>query len=246
MKLIPAPLVVFAIIRLGLSFSDKGYTQQLPIYSQYMFNDYLINAAYAGTYYFSPIVVNHRNQWIGFGDSAPQTSSISMHGGVGKKSALGTSIIHDQTNPISQTQMELSYAYQARLNNKFILSLSLSGTWNMTQYMYQENMTYSEMTNGIIDEANQTDENWNEGDLNIGLILLNDYFDIGFSIRNMLAPEPNKTNLNDKVNRVRYILIHGSYLGRNNNRSPIAFIPSFVIRKMGITTYDDLFEIDLN
>ena len=238
--------IIILFVCIFLSFNKYSDAQELPIYSQYMFNEYLINSAYAGTYYFTPVIINHRNQWVGFGDAAPQTSSLSLHGALGKKSAIGSSIIYDKTTPITRTQMELSYTYQARLNNKFILSLSLSGTWNMTQYIYQENMTYSEMTNGIIDEANQMDENWNEGDLNIGLILLNDYFDIGFSIRNMLAPEPNSTNLNETVNRVKYILIHGSYLGRNNNQSPIALIPSFVIRKMGITTYDDLFEIDLN
>ena len=96
--------------------SKKNYAQQLPIYSQYMFNDYLINSAYAGTYEFTPIILNHRNQWIGFGESAPQTSSISLHGSMGKNSALGSSMVYDKTYPISTTQMELSYAYHTILN----------------------------------------------------------------------------------------------------------------------------------
>ena len=73
------------MICIFLSFNKKMFSQQLPIYSQYMFNEYLINAAYAGTYHFTPMIINHRGQWVGFGDSAPQTSSISMHGAIGKK-----------------------------------------------------------------------------------------------------------------------------------------------------------------
>ena len=88
-----------------LSFNKKMFSQQLPIYSQYMFNEYLINAAYAGTYHFTPMIINHRSQWAGFGDSAPQTSSISMHGAVGKKSAVGTAMIYDKTHPISRTHL---------------------------------------------------------------------------------------------------------------------------------------------
>ena len=138
------------------SFTKKADAQQLPIYSQYMFNEYLINSAYAGTYYFTPVIINHRNQWVGFGDSAPQTSSFSIHSSLGKKSALGSSMIYDKTYPISRTQLELSYGHHIILNtrNNLILSMALSGTWNMLQYTREENMTYSEIVNGTIDNVN--------------------------------------------------------------------------------------------
>ena len=112
------PIIFISVF---LCFNKKVKSQALPIYSQYMFNEYLINSAYAGTYYFTPIIIYHRNQWIGFGDSAPQTSSISINSGLGKKSALGTSMIYDQTSPISRTQIEMSYAY----NTQFLIFLTL-------------------------------------------------------------------------------------------------------------------------
>jgi len=231
-----------------LSFNKTADAQQLPIYSQYMFNEYLINSAYAGTYYFTPVIINHRNQWVGFGDSAPQTSSFSIHSAVGKKSALGSSMIYDQTSPISRTQLELSYGHHIILNtrNNLILSMALSGTWNMLQYTYEEDMTYSEIIDGTIDNVNQGNENSSVGDVNFGMVLFNNYFDLGISVRNLLAPEPINTNNEDKVERVKYILIHGSYLAGNNENSPIGIIPSFVIRKMGILTYNSLFELDVN
>lgn len=240
--------IIILLICIFLSISKKTYAQELPIYSQYMFNEYLINSAYGGTYYFTPVFVNHRNQWIGFGDSAPQTSSFSLHSAIGKKSALGTSMIYDKTGPINRTQLEMSYGYHIVLGNRnnLVLSMALSGTWNMLQFTYQENSTYSEMTSGIIDNINQTNENSSDADVNFGMILLHNYFDIGFSVRNLLAPEPNQASEIDKINRVKYILIHGSFLGANNENSPIGIIPSFTMRKMGIISYNSLFQLDLN
>ena len=226
--------------------SNKNHAQQLPIYSQYMFNDYLINSAYAGTYEFTPVILNHRNQWIGFGESAPQTSSISMHKSMGENSALGSSMIYDKTHPISTTQMELSYAYHAILNgrSKIGLSMALGGTFTMQQFI-NDSETYSNITNGQVDPVNQ-ESNSSVGDINFGLILFSDYFDIGISIRNLLAPEHTNTDSNDKINRAKYVLLHGTYLGRNNPNNPFALVPSFVVRKMGLITYNELFEADFN
>ena len=79
-----------------------------------MFNEYLINAAYAGTYDFTPIMINHRSQWVGFGESTPKTSSISAHTGLGDHSGIGGVILSDQTYPISRTQIETSYGFWIR------------------------------------------------------------------------------------------------------------------------------------
>ncbi len=231
-----------------LCFNKDIKAQELPIYSQYMFNDYLINSAYAGTYDFTPIIINHRNQWMGFGESTPKTSSISAHSRLGKKSAIGSSIILDKTSPISRTQIEASYGYHVIIGKrqKLILSMALSGTLNMLQFSFEENTTYSELTNGLMDNINQGNENSSQGDINFGMVLFNDYFDLGINIKNLMSSEPSSSSPNENIQRVKYIILHGSYLGRNNPESPIGIIPSFVIRKMGLISYNSLFELDLN
>ncbi len=227
------------------TFNINGYAQALPINSQYMFNQYLINAAYGGTYLFTPIVINHRNQWVGFGDSAPQTSSISMHSSFGERSGVGVYMISDETFPISRTQTQLSYSYHSVLKNKLVLSMALSGTWNVDQFSYQEGITYSEMQNGITDIVNTENETESVADINFGIMLFNDNFDIGLSIRNLMAPEPIDVNIEDPIKRVRYILLHGSYMASNPN-SAIGIIPSFVMRKMSVATYNSVYEFDFN
>ncbi|MAQ69590.1 MAG: hypothetical protein CMD23_00660, partial [Flavobacteriales bacterium] len=58
--------------------------QQFPIYSQYVFNEYMINPATAGTIDKTPIRLTYRDQWSGFtnlqGDNvAPKTFAFSGH-----------------------------------------------------------------------------------------------------------------------------------------------------------------------
>ncbi|RPG59978.1 MAG: type IX secretion system membrane protein PorP/SprF [Flavobacteriales bacterium TMED191] len=238
--------ILAIIICLSSQTITKGQT--LPIYSQYMFNEYLINAAYGGTYAFTPIIMNHRNQWTGFGDVAPKTSSLSAHTAIGQKSSLGGLMIYDQTGPITNTQVQMSYGYHVLMNKEsnLILSMALSGTLNMMQFIYQEGMTYSELTSGIIDNSNQNNESSSAADMNFDLVLLHEYFDFGLSIRNLLAAEPTSNTYQNEILRTKYILLHGTFLGVNSTEKSIGIIPSFVLRKMGIFQYNSLFEIDLN
>ena len=47
-------------------FTQESKSQQLPIFSQYMFNDYVINPGVAGTLDYIPLRMTYRNQWTGF------------------------------------------------------------------------------------------------------------------------------------------------------------------------------------
>jgi len=60
--------------------------QQLPQYSQYMFNPYLINPAVAGSSDYYHLNAGFRRQWIGV-DGSPVTFYFSGHGHVGKEHA---------------------------------------------------------------------------------------------------------------------------------------------------------------
>ena len=51
--------------------------QQLPQFTQYMYNTIAINPAYAGSRETLTIVGLHRNQWAGF-PGAPTTQTLSI------------------------------------------------------------------------------------------------------------------------------------------------------------------------
>lgn len=73
--------------------------QQDAIYSQYMFNPFAINPAYAGSRNSYSAVLLHRSQWVGM-PGAPSTQSFAIHAPAAKSGlAWGVNFAHDQIGP---------------------------------------------------------------------------------------------------------------------------------------------------
>ena len=64
--------ILFLVIIEQVSFA-----QQLPLYSQYLYNKFLINPAVAGSDGYTSINLTAREQWVGI-SRAPQTYSLSI------------------------------------------------------------------------------------------------------------------------------------------------------------------------
>lgn len=65
---------VIFIACLGITISS--WAQQIPQYSQYLRNQYMVNPAAAGVYDFVDVTLSGRWQWLGFGDE-PRTAYLS-------------------------------------------------------------------------------------------------------------------------------------------------------------------------
>ena len=99
--------------------------QQLPHYTQYMFNDFIINPAGVHNYY--QIRTNHRFQWVGLVDP-PMTNSISFYGPHAKLDmGYGGAIYNDVTGPTSRTGITGSYAYNIAVTDEIRLSMGIEG-----------------------------------------------------------------------------------------------------------------------
>ena len=116
---------VFVILLTIFLFATLAYGQQLPYHSQYMFDGYLLNPAYAGSKNYVPVNLSMRNQWTGFPD-APQTMTLSAHGKIQDNMAIGGGLFNDQTGPTGRTGLIASYAFHIPLKNS-IISLGVSG-----------------------------------------------------------------------------------------------------------------------
>jgi type IX secretion system PorP/SprF family membrane protein len=102
------------------------WSQQLPHFTQYMFNDYIMNPAVAGTKNHYQARAMRRFQWAGIID-APQTISLSFNGPHAKKPmGFGGYLLNDVTGPTSRTGFYGTYAYNFGLGNDIRLSLGLS------------------------------------------------------------------------------------------------------------------------
>ena len=102
--------------------SASGFAQQNAPYSQYIFNELIINPAYAGTKQLINLNGTYLSQWTGF-SGAPSTQTVSVDGPIGQNMGLGLHFINDRIGAQSQQGLFGSYAYILRFNDKWRLSM---------------------------------------------------------------------------------------------------------------------------
>lgn len=101
--------------------------QQLPQYSQYLLNDYVINTGVAGTKPYWEGKSNHRYQWEGITD-APRTYIVSAYGpSKNMKMGYGGYLFTDIVGPTRRSGLYGSYTYHVKFSEEWKLGLSLSG-----------------------------------------------------------------------------------------------------------------------
>ena len=103
-------LVIFSLIVL----SFDGMAQQDALISQYMFNPFVFNPAYAGSRDAISSVLMVRKQWVGI-KGAPLNQTISVHGPFkSKKVALGFNAINESIGPSQIVGTMGTYAYRIK------------------------------------------------------------------------------------------------------------------------------------
>lgn len=122
---------IFLFLLAGLSF--QGFSQQDPVYTQYMNNLLTIQPAYAGSSGALNITGISRAQWVGF-EGAPNTNTLTINGPLRRFNVgLGLSIINDKWGPIRQNGVYLDYAYHVKLSQDQLLSFGIKGGFNVYQ-----------------------------------------------------------------------------------------------------------------
>ena len=123
-------LLKFNIIAFILFNCWTGVAQQLPQFTQYMFNTVSINPAYAGSRETLSIVGLHRTQWAGL-EGAPTTQTLSMHTPLrNEKIGLGLSFINDELGyqNFSYLYGDFSYTIQTGANTKLAFGIKAGFT----------------------------------------------------------------------------------------------------------------------
>jgi type IX secretion system PorP/SprF family membrane protein len=103
------------VIVLMVGICTISIAQQQAMFSQYMFNPFAINPAYAGTRESFSGTLLSRSQWVGM-DGAPNTQSLSMHTPFKKYNmAAGMNLIHETIGPNRNIAISGTYAYHFKL-----------------------------------------------------------------------------------------------------------------------------------
>ncbi len=172
-------LVLFCCLNYLLTF---GFAQQLPQFSQRMFDEMVFNPAVIGTKPVDQVLLHHRSQWAGF-EGAPITQTLSYNGSMMDNMGIGGFLMNDITGPTRRLSFNLGYAYHLEFS-KFKLSIGLLGT--LEQYGIDGNkVTIHEDLDPSIWEG-YSDRAW-KPDVSLGTYLYNDDFYAGIAVMQLFT-----------------------------------------------------------
>lgn len=127
MKSLNLKLIIFI-----LASSWGSVAQQLPQFTQYMYNTISINPAYAGSRETLSVVALHRSQWVGL-DGGPTTQTVSVHTPLrNDRIGLGLSFINDELGYENFTYLYGDFSYTLPVGQKAKLAFGLKA--GFTQY----------------------------------------------------------------------------------------------------------------
>jgi type IX secretion system PorP/SprF family membrane protein len=195
---------IFPAIVLSFFFG-VAYAQQIPMYSQYIMNGFLINPSLAGRDGYTTINLTVREQWVGM-KGAPSTYAASIQTRILKNSyiskstkvrkklvkptkggrvGLGGYVFNDNNGIMRRTGAQAAYAYHIPLGDPLRSPSNLSFGLALTAYQFYVN------TEGLIYNTgdpllNSFDRSVFIPDFNFGASYSTSKYYLGFSMSNLL------------------------------------------------------------
>jgi type IX secretion system PorP/SprF family membrane protein len=212
--------------------------QQLPQYTNYIMNNYLLNPAVGGINNYWDVKVGFRDQWTGVTGS-PKTMFVSFHGPVGYPNkrvrnshlkahhGVGGYVYKDVTGPLSMTGAYFSYSYHLKLSKTFTASAGaflgiLQSQLNNSQLVFVQNPD-----DPSVPSAGKTNRVMPDGSL--GLWLHSDRVFFGLSVNQIFGNRVQFTNnTNSDGKQVYHYFLTGGYKIKLNQS--LDLIPSTMIK----------------
>jgi type IX secretion system PorP/SprF family membrane protein len=168
-------LLLFALVSLS------AFGQRDALYSQYMFNQLVINPAYSGSKEEMSLSVIKRYQWTGL-SGAPRTLTVSAQSPLRNEHvALGIYVYSDQIGADKDLGVVGSYAYRVRLGaGKLSLGLqagisNVSTDWNLVTVHEEDDAIYTNRPKSSL-----------KPDANFGLYYYTRNYYIGLSSKHLM------------------------------------------------------------
>ncbi len=116
---------LFFLFAFTLLLSFESYSQQLPLYTQYVFNPYMINPSMVAFSNRPEVNLLYRQQWINIQDG-PKTLQFDFQLPINSKMSVGVNFNNDKTVLLSSTSALLTYGYKIQLAPEHQLGFGLS------------------------------------------------------------------------------------------------------------------------
>ena len=198
------------------------YSQQLPNYTQYLYNMQILNPAYVGARAELSMSLLSRQQWVGV-PGAPVTRTFSINGRTQNGVGIGATVVNDKIGLSESTNFNVDASYTIVTSQYSRLSFGLKG--GITTYS-------NNLANGItVDSEVYASTSGNFPNVGFGAFFYSRKFYMGLSIPYLLETpqfyiEDNlkETRLADNAN---YFLTTGAIFELTDN---ILFKPSTMVR----------------
>lgn len=185
------------------------FAQQLPQFTQYMFNTISINPAYAGSRETFSAVGLHRSQWVGL-DGGPETQTLSIHTPLtNEKIGLGLSFINDQLGFENFSYLYGDFSYTINLNQDIKLAFGIKA--GFTQYTLDRELLDDPSV--VVDPFfNEISSRWNPN-MGAGFYMHTNKWYVGLSSPRIINTEYSKDGIGAdgfvSLERISYYLTGG-------------------------------------
>jgi type IX secretion system PorP/SprF family membrane protein len=243
------PIVLLMITGLGLK------AQQKPQYTQYIFNQQLVNPAVSGIENYTDVKAGYRSQWTGL-QGAPVTSYFTINAPLGKNfiegdatqspaygdnplgrsftdaymaaephHGIGLTVVSDKAGPIRQTNFDATYAYHLGITSQLNVAVGVSA--GVSNYT----LNTAEVTTEFSDPAvNGGNYNQFKPDIGLGIWAYSSLYFIGASVQ-QLIPQTISFSSNSTYNTgktVPHFFFTGGY--KFFMTDDITLLPSVMVK----------------
>lgn len=203
-----------------------GLAQQYPVFTQYYFNELVINPAYAGNHVQLSATAMYRNQWVNF-PGAPKTFNFSTHTALMKnKVGLGLMVNRDEIGSYRNNHIYGSYAYKIHLQDA-TLALGLQAGVNLLGANFSSLDLSHQGDASFYNFVNEIKPNFGVG----AFFSKKNYF-LGFSIP-FLMNNKVATSAEDflsEIREARYYFLRGGIVLPLDRTEKVKMSPSALIR----------------
>jgi type IX secretion system PorP/SprF family membrane protein len=193
-----------------LAVCSKGYAQQDPVLTQYMFNTNVLNPAYAGTNEFASATLISRKQWVNL-EGAPKTDVLSFDSPIKFfNTGIAAIVSSDRTGVIRENNVGINFSKQLVLG-KGRLSMGIRG--GFAHYSANiDKLVYWDKTDPTYANAMQSRFVPKFG---TGLFYYTDKWFAGIAVPTLLAYDPQNRFSFDPERSAsyrRHFYTHGGYV----------------------------------
>jgi type IX secretion system PorP/SprF family membrane protein len=213
------------ILPFFLCISIVGSAQLYPVFTQYFFNELVINPAYAGAHVQLSTTATFRNQWINF-PGAPKTFSFSSHSSFLRgKIGLGLLMNVDKIGSYANKDISTMYSYKLKFRDA-TLSFGLQGS------LYFVGADFSKLFLKAPDDPGFVPINQLKPNIGTGVYFHKKNFFVGFSVPFLINSKfvGATSEVGTALKQFRYYFLRSGFIFPLDPKGNLKINPSILVR----------------